>query len=449
MDSNEINSLVTAKFAKISEQIKESLALLTQTSDPFPFSEPEEPVESISVLTSVCIPKFSFCEPFQKPKVEDSSIIDELIEIISSLSIHGSEYESTTKLEFPLKSTDEVKNDIQTISDGFEDSDTVPWVKSSTEVVSTDNKQNTQIKYEPWDCFDNPFIFTSVQIKGCDSFLMDCFEEKYKLDTNYQALNVRYDLMNGLAEQVDDINDNNESGTDVDSCHIPKENHRIIQGVLCNEEQDIQVDCNEVQNIQVDCNKIQDIDNNSISNRENIHASSAVQNLDSHNAEQDIAKEVLQKDENENIPLSKIPIDDGRTKNVEVLTPNDNSPTHVCRSGDLDPNTQITHVELDSPVAPPPKIYESQPLPFLVKDVHKITWPNQEEVVFPPVSYLFGQTFKSVMIYGLVTSLTVEQGGLKQRFVIDDGSDSINVVWKASDQIVGSLNHCKLRYETS
>lgn len=111
----------------------------------------------------------------------------------------------------------------------------------------------------------------------------------------------------------------------------------------------------------------------------------------------------------------------------------------VDKSPDIDPNTQITNLQIENnnPNPRPQKHYDNQPLPFLIKHIHKITWANQEEVCYVPVMEMFGQTFDAVMIYGVVTSLNVENGGLLQRFVIDDGSDSICVVWKANNHVIG------------
>ncbi len=109
---------------------------------------------------------------------------------------------------------------------------------------------------------------------------------------------------------------------------------------------------------------------------------------------------------------------------------------------DIDPNTQITHLDVDSSKKDPPTQYQqdSQPLPFLIKHIHNITWPNQEEVCYAPVIHLFGQTCSTVMVYGVVTSLNVENGGLTQRFVIDDGSGSIKVVWKIDHRNSGQFS---------
>lgn len=122
-------------------------------------------------------------------------------------------------------------------------------------------------------------------------------------------------------------------------------------------------------------------------------------------------------------------------------TSNGNSEMDGVKSGGIDPNTQITHLDIDSyeQTAPIQKQQDNQPLPFLVKHIHSITWPNQDEVCFVPVMQLFGQKFDAVMIYGVVTSLQVENGGLSQRFVIDDGSGSISVVWRANNQLIGKF----------
>lgn len=119
----------------------------------------------------------------------------------------------------------------------------------------------------------------------------------------------------------------------------------------------------------------------------------------------------------------------------------DSMQTDVGRSTGIDPNTQITHVDIDSNEQnrPPPKQYGNQPLPLLIKHIQRITWPRQDEVYFVPEMELFGQTFNAVMVYGIVTSLTVEDNGLTQRFVIDDGSGSVNVTWKANKQLIGQF----------
>lgn len=120
---------------------------------------------------------------------------------------------------------------------------------------------------------------------------------------------------------------------------------------------------------------------------------------------------------------------------------NDNIQTDGGKSAGIDPNTQITHLDIDNNEQNPPsrKQHDNQPALFLVKHILNITWPNQEKVCYVPVMQLFGQTFDAVMIYGIVTSLCIENGGLVQRFVIDDGSGSINVVWKADAPIIGEF----------
>lgn len=130
-------------------------------------------------------------------------------------------------------------------------------------------------------------------------------------------------------------------------------------------------------------------------------------------------------------------------ENVDITLAADNSEhidhSDVGKSPGIDPNTQITHLQIDNNKqnAPSQKHYDKQPLPFLIKHIHKITWANQDELCYVPVMEMFGQTFDVVIIYGIVTSLCVENGGLFQRFVIDDGSDSISVVWKANNHIIG------------
>lgn len=111
----------------------------------------------------------------------------------------------------------------------------------------------------------------------------------------------------------------------------------------------------------------------------------------------------------------------------------------VGRTLDINPDTQVTHLYIDNNEHnPSPQTqYDKQPLPLFIKHVQRITWPNQDEVCYAPVMHMFGQTFDAVMIYGIVTSLNIENGGLVQRFVIDDGSGSINVVWKANNNIIG------------
>lgn len=130
-------------------------------------------------------------------------------------------------------------------------------------------------------------------------------------------------------------------------------------------------------------------------------------------------------------------------KEVVSSSSQDINHNDVNKSTDPDPNTQITHLHLNNNEHNPPPVsqkqYDKQPLPLLIRDVHKITWPNKD-VCYVPVMDIFGQTFETVMIYGIVTSLNIENGGLLQRFVIDDGSSSITVVWKANNQMIGKFN---------
>ncbi|XP_037035458.1 suppressor of Mek1-like isoform X2 [Bradysia coprophila] len=533
---NKLNSVTTIRFNEISEKIKESIALLTQLSVPFQFAQPAKVSSPISNLNVLGISNFAFSEP--------------LIEM-SSLAIQDSEFESSIKLEDPLENSDDDNG-------RSDDSDTVPWmflIKTEDELVSNDGNENSSVRSDdivvkleksleifdeivsnddnehiasvslplenneestvPWNCAikisdvaissdrsdykeqydDNDVTSDDGGNSPTLSLQEKCYEEsdeKFELDSNDQALSVR---LNGLAEYSSDDKGvgNNEA------CNIHSEDQEHSRLIDCNEIQ--------VQDVQMECNEEQNVDNVMASNnsRENIQISSVTLNC---SVQQSDNEKVLLKDVNENIPVPNISIAYSSTQDVDNVSPNDNSPTNACitgnidrnaqmkhfevdsrnvtlncpveqnvdgdvnenipniqtafskcqdvhnvtptdnsdndqtvacRSGYIDPNTQITSLEVDSHTRPAQKLHDNQPLPFLIQHIHKITWANQEEVAFAPVMQLFGQTFNTVMIYGVVTSLTVEQGGLTLRFVIDDGSGSINVVWKASNQILELL----------
>lgn len=484
-----LNYVSTERFEEISKQIHRSMGLVAQLSRSFNFSEPI-PVESApnTSVQSLNDPKFEFCEPRERHNDEQN----ELVKLMSGLSIRYS-HKNSIQLDWSLQQgVDESK--CPSKSDRSE----VQFNRSLQQGVDSDAGSNDDFKTDDGKSKDTSQSYpqsvkrfsSNLNKYGNDAFQMDGNKAKTTSRQSEQfSKKSSRSTQEDVADEVssNDGNNNLQKSESKGSSQSDQSSNRLD----CSSQQDVANDespNDKIDNLQTDACKSKNTSANDQPNKldyklqQNVVNELASKDVEDNFqtdankskdsiisvAQQDVEDNLSPNDENDNFQThggkSKDNSQNSQSGNqldcsmqydlandVEPNNGNDNIQIDVGRSTDIDPNTQITHLDIENNAQnrPSQKQHDKQPLPFLIKHIKSITWPNQHEVTFAPVMELFGQTFETVMIHGVVTSLNVEKGGLTQRFVIDDGSDAITVVWKANKQITGQSEilvlKCKLR----
>lgn len=435
--TNKPDVVSTARFNEISEQVKRSIELATQLSNFFKFSEPTPINPSLSnIPVSLPCSNFEFHEPLQRVNHEEKDAAEDLVKLLSLLNLNHSD-QSCIQLDCSIQKGDNTGYaSIETDGDQPTDIDPKP--------LNKDNERNFMLEKE-----------------------LD--HQAFPLDFSTPSSNIENDDLQTQVVRLIESLDSNTSDLEIDDGQSSSP-----QKYLNHQPCPFQTDCGSQRDrdnsIYIDpkpTHLCKDNDRNlSMSEEELDHRTFPFQ-LDSSTGASNVEDHNIPTDVNESTEpdLNKSPLEmnnNGQSSSPQkflepcpfqvdspmrpLTVEKDDIQVEVVRSTDLDPNTQITNLDIDDneQMPPPRKQLDNQPLPLLIKHIQSITWPDHDKIPYVPAMELFGQTFDRVMVYGVVTSLNVENKGLSQRFVIDDGTGSVNVVWKANDRMIGKFETLKI-----